>query len=190
METLSDDGEITIPSQDRDRKIADIRNIDIRDEQSENTQREDWLLPTEPMHGARPRQTSGECPLAMENPGFRDASEISAVRSLSPGWRIVMEEEIFTPPRGVGPAPEPQGVQLEVRAVPQIVPEDRSRDDGQGQRNFRSAVEMMVNTVSHMQKDLAILREKQNTSYLTGDSGSPAGGAHNDESAAVEWLGQ
>ena len=54
FETLSDDEEITIPSQDRDRKIADVRNIDIRDEQLENTQREDWLLPTEPMHGARP----------------------------------------------------------------------------------------------------------------------------------------
>ena len=38
LETLSDDEKITIPSQDRDRKIADVRNIDIRDEQSENTQ--------------------------------------------------------------------------------------------------------------------------------------------------------
>ena len=37
LETLSDDEEITITSQDRDRKIADIRNIDICDEQSENT---------------------------------------------------------------------------------------------------------------------------------------------------------
>ena len=41
--------------------------------------------------------------------------------------------------------------------MPQIVPEDRSRDDGQGQRNFRSPVEMLV---SHMQEDLAILREE------------------------------
>ena len=40
--------------------------------------------------------------------------------------------------------------------MPQIVPEDRSR----GQRNFRSPVDMLVNTVSHMQKDLAILREE------------------------------
>ena len=78
LETPSDDEEITIPSQDRDRKIADVRIIDIRDEQSENTQREDWLLPTEPMHGARPRQTGGERPPAMENPVFRDAAEISA----------------------------------------------------------------------------------------------------------------
>ena len=53
LETPSDDEEITIPSQDR----ADIRNVDIRGEQSENTQREDWLLPMEPRHGARPRQT-------------------------------------------------------------------------------------------------------------------------------------
>ena len=58
-----------------------------------------------------------------------------------------MEEEIFTPPSGGRPAPEPQGEQREVRAVPQIVPEDRSRDDGQGQRNFRSPVEILVNTV-------------------------------------------
>ena len=73
-----------------------------------------------------------------------------------------MEEETFTPPRGGGgrPAPESQGVQREVRDVPQIVPKDRSRDDGQGQRNFRSLVEMLVNTVSHMQEDLAILREE------------------------------
>ena len=109
------------------------------------------------MHGARPRQTSGERPPAMENPVFRDAAEISGVQHpsgtlrLSPGRRIVMEEEISTPPRGGRPAPEPQGVQREVRAAPQIVPEDRSQDDGLGQRNFRSPVEMLVNTVSHMQ---------------------------------------
>ena len=58
LETPSDDEEITIPSQDS----ADIRNVDIRGEQSENTQQEDWLLPTEPRHGARPRQTGVEHP--------------------------------------------------------------------------------------------------------------------------------
>ena len=57
LETPSDDEEITIPSQDS----ADIRNVDICGEQSENTQREDWLL-TEPRHGARPRQTGAEHP--------------------------------------------------------------------------------------------------------------------------------
>ena len=66
LKMLSDDEEITIPSQDR----ADVRNMDIRYEQSENTQREDWLLPTEPMHGAQPRQTGGERPPAIEDPVF------------------------------------------------------------------------------------------------------------------------
>ena len=104
LEMPSDDEEITIPSQDR----ADVRNVDIHDEQSENTQREDWLLPTEPMYGARPQQTGGERPPTIENPVFRDAAEISAVRHpngtlhLSPGRRICMEEEVFTPPRGGG----------------------------------------------------------------------------------------
>ena len=78
FETLSDDEEITISSQDRDRNLADILNIDIRDEQLANTQREDWLLPTKPMHGARPRQTGRERPPVIDNPVFRDAEEIAA----------------------------------------------------------------------------------------------------------------
>ena len=104
LETPSDDEEITIPSQERD----DLRNIDIRGEQAENTQREDWLLPTEPSHRARPRQTGAEHPPAMENSVFGDAADVSAVQHrngtlrLSPGRRIDMEEEVFTPPRGGG----------------------------------------------------------------------------------------
>ena len=59
--TPTDDEEITIPSQDRNREVPDFPDIDIRDEQTlSNTQREDWLLPTEPLHGARPRQTGRE----------------------------------------------------------------------------------------------------------------------------------
>ena len=76
LETPSDDEEITIPSQDS----ADIRKVDIRNEQLENTQREDWLLPTEPRHGVHPRQTGAEHPPAMEDSVFRDAADISAVR--------------------------------------------------------------------------------------------------------------
>ena len=49
--TPTDDEEVTIPSQDRNREVPDFPDIDIRDEQ--NTQRQDWLLPTEPLHGAR-----------------------------------------------------------------------------------------------------------------------------------------
>ena len=64
LEMPSDNEEITI---DSTQDSADIRNVDTRDEQSENTQRENWLLPTEPRHGARPRQTGGERPPAMED---------------------------------------------------------------------------------------------------------------------------
>ena len=56
LDTPSDDEEITIPSQERE----DLRKVDIHGEQLENTQREDWLLPTEPRHGARPRQMGAE----------------------------------------------------------------------------------------------------------------------------------
>ena len=89
LETPSDDEEITIPSQDS----ADIRNVDICGEQSENAQREDWLLPTEPRHGAHSRQTGAE---------HRPATEDSVIRTLhlSPGRRIDMQEEVFTPTRG------------------------------------------------------------------------------------------
>ena len=45
-------------------------------------------------------------------------------------------------------------MQSEVRAVPKTVPEDTVRNSGKGQRNFRSPIEMLVNTVSHMQRDL------------------------------------
>ena len=149
--TLSDDEEITIPSQDH----ADVRNMEIRYEQSDNTQQEDWLLLTEPMLGARPRQTGGLRAPAIEDPVLRDAAEVSAVRHsngtlrLSPGRRIFKEEEVFTPPRGGGhPVPEPHGVQSEAQAVPRTFPEDTVRDGGKGQRNFRSPVKMLVNTVS------------------------------------------
>ena len=100
LETPSDDEEITILSQERD----DLRNVDIHGEQSENTQREDWLLHTEPRHGARRRQR--------EDSVFREAADLpSAVRHrngtlrLSPGRRIDMEEEVFTTPRGGASGP-------------------------------------------------------------------------------------
>ena len=199
FETLPDDEEITIPLQDRE--ISDVWNIDIRDEQLENTQREDWLLPTEPMHGARPRQTGKERPPLIDNPALtdaeeiaadRDAGEISAVRhpsqtlSLSRGRRMFMEEEVFTPPRGAVRLLSlrvcHERYELCLKFVWRTVYEIAVKARG-------TSVEMLVNTVSHMQIDLAILREEKsrtkNTSHLTGDTGSPAGGAHDDESAAV-----
>ena len=47
--------------------------------------------------------------------------------------------------------------------MPKTVPEDTVRNSGEGQRNFRSPIEMLVNTVSHMQRDLAILRDENRT---------------------------
>ena len=94
LEKPSDDEEITIPSQERE----DLRKVNIHGEQLENTQREDWLLSTEPRYGARP-----------EDSVFMEAADLpSAVRHrngtlrLSPGRRIDMEEEVFTSPRGGG----------------------------------------------------------------------------------------
>ena len=37
-------------------------------------------------------------------------------------------------------------MQSEARAVPKTVPEDTVRNSGKGQRNFRSPIEMLVNT--------------------------------------------
>ena len=101
LETPSDEEEIKIPSQDND----GIRKVDVRNEQLENTQREDWLLPTQSRHGARPRQAGAEHPPKMEDSVFRDVTDISAVRHPNgtlhlSGRRIDMEEDVFTPLRG------------------------------------------------------------------------------------------
>ena len=108
--TPTDDEEFTIPSQDRNREISNFPDTDIRDEETlSNTQREDWLLPMEPLHGARPRQTSRERPPVIDNrPPMDDTEDTedtnvwkpSRTFLLWPGRRILMEEEVFTPPRG------------------------------------------------------------------------------------------
>ena len=51
-------------------------------------------------------------------------------------------------------------MQSEARVGPKTVPEDNVRDSGKDRRNFRSPIEMLVNTVSHMQRDLAMLRDE------------------------------
>ena len=99
LETPSDDKVITIPSPEWD----DLQKVNIRGEHK------DWLLPTEPRHGTRPRQTGAEHPPATEDSVFKEAADLpSAVRHrngtlrLSPGRRTDMEEEVFTSPRGGG----------------------------------------------------------------------------------------
>ena len=105
--TPTDDEEVTIPSQDRNKEVPDFPDIDIRDEQTlSNTQREDWLLPLEPLQGARPRQTGRERLPVIDNRPPKDATGGAASRKpgrtplLSPGRHILMEEEVITPPRG------------------------------------------------------------------------------------------
>ena len=44
--------------------------------------------------------------------------------------------------------------------MPKMLPEDIIRDGGQGQKNVGSPIDTLVNTVSHMQRDLAILRDE------------------------------
>ena len=51
-------------------------------------------------------------------------------------------------------------MQSEARAGPKTIPEDNVRNSGKDRRNFRSPIEMLVNTVSHMQRDLAMLRDE------------------------------
>ena len=66
---------------------------------------------------------------------------------------------------GGRPAPEPQGSPRGVRAVPnpfpKDFPEDSLRDGGlDRQKDIGSPVDMLVNTVARMQKDIATLREE------------------------------
>ena len=137
-----------------------------------NTQREDWLLPTEPLHGARPRQTGRERPPVIENRLPMEATGGAASRKpgraplLSPGRQISMEEEVTTPQRGGGgrSAPEPQGAPRGVRVVPNPFPndfpEDSLQDGDLDRQDIESPVDMLVNMVARMQKDIAILREE------------------------------
>ena len=96
FETPTDDEEVMIPSQDKYKKVPDIPISDIRDEQTlSNTQREDWLLPTEPMHGARPRQTGRERPPVIDNPALRDAAGNTA--RMQKDLAMLREENLRTP---------------------------------------------------------------------------------------------
>ena len=109
-EIPTDDEEVTIPPHDRIGKVPDFPDSDIRDEQTLlNTQREeDWLLSTEPLDGARHRQTGRERPPVIENRLPMEATGGAASRKpgraplLSPGRQISMEEEVITPQRGGG----------------------------------------------------------------------------------------
>ena len=168
--TPTDDEEVMLPPHDRAKEVPDSPDTDIRDRQTLlDTQQEDWLLPIEPMHGDRPRQTNRELPPVIEDrppleaTGGVDGRKPDQTPLLSPGWQILMEEEVITPPRGgrstidnqglplrvSRPAPEPQGSPRGVRAVPTFFPEDRPRDSGlDRQKDIGSPVDILVDTVA------------------------------------------
>ena len=122
---FTDDEEVMLPSHKRDTEVPNNPGTDIHDRQvMSDTQREDWLLQTEPLHGARPRQTDRERPLVID-----DRSGVSDLEAAGGVWsqkvdqngiqapllplerQILLEEEVTTPPRGGGrPATEPQGL--------------------------------------------------------------------------------
>ena len=100
----------------------------------------------------------------MEATGDATARRSDRNLLLSPGRRILMEEEVITPPKGGRPAPETQGAPGGVRAVPKPFPddflEDSSRDSGPRRKDIESPVDMLVDTVSCIQKEMAIHREE------------------------------
>ena len=170
VEIPTDYEEVTIPPHDRINEVPDFPDINLRDEQTLlNTQREDWLQSMKPLHGARPRQTGRERPPVIENRLPMEATGGAASRKpgraplLSPGRQISMEEEVITLQRGDRPAPEPQGPPCGVRAVPNPFPsdfpEDSLRDGDLDRQDIGSPVDMLVNTVARMQKDIATLRD-------------------------------
>ena len=105
-----DDDEVTLHHQMRDTNVTDIPGSDVRDEM--DTQREDWLLRTESLHGARPRRTTRERPpLIDDHTGVMDLEAVRGTAGRqaeqqrfqaplrSPERQIWMEEEVITPPR-------------------------------------------------------------------------------------------
>ena len=64
---FTDDEEVTLLPHKRDTDVPDNPVSEVRDgPDSLDTQREDWLLQTEPLHGARPRRNEKERPLVIK----------------------------------------------------------------------------------------------------------------------------
>ena len=108
--TPTDDDEVMLPPHDRVTEIQDFPDTDICDRQTSfDTQRKDWLLQTEPLDGARPRQPGREHP-PLEARGDVDGRKPDQAPMLSTGRQILMAEEVITPPRGGRPTVENQGL--------------------------------------------------------------------------------
>ena len=87
---FTDDEDVTLLPHKRDTDVPDNPGSDIRDgPDTSDTQREDWLLQTEPLHGARPRRTDRERP-----PVINDRSgvlDLEAAGGVGAGRWIKME---------------------------------------------------------------------------------------------------
>ena len=119
-----DNEEVTLLPHKRATDVADNPVLDIRDgPDTSDTQRDDWLLKMEPLHGARPRWNEGERPPVInDRSGVLDLEAAGGVGGLkmdqhgipapllSLERQILLEEEVTAPLRGGGgrPAPEPQ----------------------------------------------------------------------------------
>ena len=113
---FTDEEEVTLLPHSRDTDVPDNPGSDIRDgPDTSDTQRDDWLLKTEPLQGARPRWNEGERPPVIDDRlgvldleaaggvGGRKVEQHGIPAPLLPLERqILLEEEVTTPPWGGG----------------------------------------------------------------------------------------
>ena len=175
----SDDEEVKLNSHRKGAGESDPPGVDIRDmPEVSNTQRDEWLVKTEPLQGARPRwNNDGRPPVVPDQMGVVDIEAAGGAVGrnveqrgtptpmLPPEQRIMQEEEVMTPPRreahghGIRRAPEHQLPPGRTLIVPQIFTDVRTRDVGPDRRNDAWSPEnVLVDTVAQMQRDLADLR--------------------------------
>ena len=116
---FTDDEEVMLLPHRRDTDDPDNPGSDIHDgPDTSETQRDDWLLKTEPLQGARPRWNKGERPPVVDDRsgvldleaaggvggGGRNVEQNGIPVPLLPLERqILQEEEVTTPPRA-GPS--------------------------------------------------------------------------------------
>ena len=122
--------------------------------ETSDTQRDEWLLKTEPLQGGRPRwNKDGRPPVVLDQTGVVDIEAAGgAVRRnveqrgapipmLPPEQRILQEEEVRTPPRKEAHghvshrAPEHQLPPGGTQVVPQICTDVWTRDVGPNRRS-------------------------------------------------------
>ena len=74
-------------------------------------------LATTYWHGARPQQTGAEHPPATKDSILKNAADNFGTLRLSPGRRVDMKKEVFTPPGGGGGGGGARSLILGVRKV-------------------------------------------------------------------------